>query len=147
MEISTLCGTLPLKTTAKAGLYKSVKSSPFCPSELGLAVLTNLQIWVQHTAWGMRIPKTSEVSSSCQGSWKPHSTLSLIPRKCIHIKMIWVQRLGLFSEKNLQVVTSTVSISLKKKNTIIQSITNSNWETLQMRKGNRLHVKDTMCFY
>lgn len=76
MEVSILHGTLSLKTTAKAGLYKSVRSSPFCPSELGLTVLTNLQTWVQHTTWGMHITKTAEVSSSCQGSWKPHSTLS-----------------------------------------------------------------------
>lgn len=56
-----------MKTTAKAGLYKSVKISPFCPSEL-LTVLTNLQIWVQHTAWGMQITKTAEVSSNCPRS-------------------------------------------------------------------------------
>lgn len=123
-----------MKTTAKAGLYKSVKSSPFCPSESGLTVLTNLQIWVQHTARGMHITKTLEVSSSCQGSWKPHITLILIPRKCIHIKMIWVQRPGLLREKKLQVVISTASVLLEKKTAIIQSITNSNWETLLMRK-------------
>lgn len=35
----------------------------------------------------------------------------------------------------------------REKNAIIQSITNSNWETLLMRKGTRLHMKDTMCFY
>lgn len=145
MEISTLHRTLPLKTTAKTGLYKSFKSSPFCPSELGLTVLTNLQIRVQHTAWGMHITKTAEVLSSYQGSWKPHSTLTLIPRKHIHIEVICIQRLGLLWGKKLQVVISTVSILLQKKMQLSnprQILTEKNcwW------KDTRLHKKDAMCF-
>lgn len=46
----------------------------------------------------------------------------------------------------LQVIISTVSILLEKKNAIIQSFTNSNCETLLMRKDTRLHVQGTMCF-
>lgn len=50
---------------------------------------------------------------------------SLIPKKYIHIKMICVQRLGLLWGKKLQVVISTVSILLEKKNAIVQSNKNS----------------------
>lgn len=53
-----------------------------------------------NTIWGMPIRKRAEVSSRCQGSWKPHRTVTLIPRKRIHIKRMWVQRLGLLWEKN-----------------------------------------------
>lgn len=144
MEISTLHGTLPLKTTAKAGLHKSVKSSPFCPSELGFTVLTNLQIRVQHTAWGMHITKTDEMSISCQGSWKPHSTLWFLGSTSTSR---WFVSKGLDSsgKKNLQVVISTVSILLEKKkcNCPIQ---HKFWEKLLIRKDTGLHVKDTMCF-
>lgn len=35
---------------------------------------------------------------------------------------------------------------VREKNAIIQSFTNSNCETLLMRKDTRLHVQDTMCF-
>lgn len=35
---------------------------------------------------------------------------------------------------------------VREKNAIIQSFTNSNCETLLMRKDTRLQVQDTMCF-
>lgn len=146
MEISTLCGTLPLKTTAKAGLYKSVKIHLPVHQSWDSQCLQTCK-YGYNTLHGactsqrqLRSPAAVRDPESLTAPWLQFPESASISR--------WFGYKGSDSSwKKTSKLSSPLCQSRKKKNAIIQSITNSNLETLLMRKGTRLHVKDTICFY